>query len=428
MRLIHHMRTSIFVFLAFIGMIMTTQVDAKEPFQVTSSFLLTSDREAALEPLAIKQAFNGDFVIAGDVRASQQAWATRINPEGKVLWAYYLGFDDADKIKFSHTVAAHPEFRGIVSKPNGDVYLCGSMSHASGDAPTSLLVHLDSDGKLLQKRFIPGPPMKIGADVLSVRYYFDDCMDWNDGIAIIGRGTYFSKSASENIPRQRHLYWLVVLDSDGAIKWQKQIPTLANDFALLPGEISLTTMGKNLVIVATNNVDTEIALLEASGEIKARTNLKGRFILIREENSKETLQLLGPSSNTGLSREVYFFNENLEQVKHIRGSHPKNFVPIRAYRGVDQSIVVFGASVHSFGERYRTSVASVDPLLQSEKLMDMDDSKFSDGGWIRAVSSTKDYGQFAIARPWVDRSSDVKDKNVSPGFKRGGILDLVKQK
>jgi len=153
---------------------------------------------AVLGPKAMIRADDGGFIIAGRINSTQEAWATKTDAEGQVLWRYQL------KVKDQLPIGQGAEFNDIAAMPDGSSFACGQMPTQGSYVP-GLLVHLDKTGKPLSEQLlIPehGPAHGVAN--------FNACARWGDGVAIVGKVRQFHGGG-----RNDTFYWLLALDSSG---------------------------------------------------------------------------------------------------------------------------------------------------------------------------------------------------------------------
>lgn len=401
------------IFTFVMTLIMTTNPAFAEKLVMKREVLLTNEQEVVIEPSNISLTNDGGFIVVGN--AGMLAMARKIDPLGKTLWMYTSELHD--KATFPHPAA----FRGIAEMTDSSIYLCGNVPSSPGKAPSGLLAHLDSSGRVLDERLIV-PQNPIERSVTSV----SNCIQWGDGLLIVGNIARLNGGSN---PGMKTWHWLLMLDSTGKVKWEKQILSLGmNSLVDIRGTVLVAKEG-NIFFSVTDNVNSELLNLSSTGEVQARKQLAGRFQFVHPVNSDGLLQIYGSfTSNTKPPRAAIFLNDKLEEIQKIQGDHPADFVAHLIYRKPDQSLVLFGSSVHTFGERLRSGIVHVDRLLQTEYSLDFDRDGLFDGGSIGAATPTKNSGEYALARSLVTLGKgDKYSGDIEPGFKRGAVLNFVQQ-
>lgn len=163
----------------------------------------------------IVAASNGQYVVAGysssndgDVSGNHgiiDYWVFKIDYNGKLLWQKMYGGSDTDWAT-SITVSHNGGFvlTGYTSSNDGDV----NGNHGYDDI---WVIDLDSNGNLVWQRALGGS---------SYDYAFSIIMDPLDGYAISGE-TFSTDGDLPEPPIGGGDAWVVVLDWNGSIKWQK---------------------------------------------------------------------------------------------------------------------------------------------------------------------------------------------------------------
>jgi hypothetical protein len=188
------------------GLFMTNVAISKD-LAITREVIIPREGAWPNEPNIIVRADDGGFILAGG------PWVIKIDADGKVLWRYVR-----DKLIADYT--------GAVAMPDGTTFLCGSMQLLGGrEFSPSIFTHLDASGNLLNEQLIfPQNKAEHGGS------HFDGCVRWGSGIAVVGRIHNVLRQASGSgsaftAPLVEKYYWLMMLDSDGKVQWEKQIPT-----------------------------------------------------------------------------------------------------------------------------------------------------------------------------------------------------------
>ena len=407
--------------------LMTMNADAQKIEQLVSGAPMpfSIEREAALHPLAIAPTADEAFIVVGSSSATKQAWASKVSAQGKVIWTYLRDLQADDQPSAGGRLRlASPAFSGIVPMPNGEAYLCGHMPRSSALLPMSFLARLDAKGKVLSERFLA--PDQV--DNVVSRYGLDNCTRWADGIAIVGHGEQLSNFDGKRYLNERSFFWVIMLDREGNVRWQKQIPTITEKFNLVAEGVSLIPAQSGLVFSATDNVDTEIVRLNTAGEVQAHRKIGGRYLVVHQAGADETVELFGSTSPTSSSsyREVIVLNSGLAEVRRAQGKSPENFVPRVVYRSRDQSLVLFGSTVHLSGERLRSGAVLVNQSLTAQRSLGFDQEGYFDSGSIWAAAPAKTPGEFIVARSLVKMDDHRKIGAIPPEFNRGAVLNFVR--
>lgn len=414
----------LFISIISIFLIMANKSNAENPsiIGIERVEFLSAPQQAAMQPVAITKTSDGGFIIAGSVSATKQGWVSKISSQGKILWNYFRDLSEEDRQAFAGQLTFHPQFRGIVSMPNGDTFVCGTIPHnPSSRIPTSVLTHLDPLGKLIGERFISGP--KLGP--ITPRYSFDACLRWREMVIILGHGSIADGSMP---PRENTLFWLIAFDGAGNKVWERQIRTVGKNFVPDPDGFNLAAKDSNLFFTATDNDSTEIVSVDMKGIVQAHRQIVGRFLTVQAPATEPGLSIFG-STPTGQNKSklIISLSPNLEELGRIEGTRPDDFVPRAVYRMRDQSLAIFGSTIHSFGERLRSSIASIDPLLQKQKILTFENDGFVDSGYVSAVATANNSDEFVVVRPFafVEREN-MKSGNSDLQSKRGAVVNFIR--
>lgn len=218
-------------------------------------------REVILEigraptPHALAQTKDGGYVIAGSVWVP---WATRVDANGNVVWRYELS---------AYNPSAPKEGKGHYNStavlPDDSAIFCGEMELAPtpekrvGDI-VGMLTHLDKAGRLMSHQLLyPNSDKDYSLSRL------DKCMSWGDGVAVVGHVSHFPKQGG-----REDSFWLIALDGNGEIKWEKIIPKVRDgDAVVMPNQDLLIFSGfeRNGTIWNAGSIR-----LDKNGEIKSQ--------------------------------------------------------------------------------------------------------------------------------------------------------------
>lgn len=404
--------------------------DLQTPVETHQAFIQT-DQRLPINPLAIVPTDDG-LIVAG--WSGTRAWAAKTDAVGRILWTYHVekpaGYDAGP------WMSVKPEFSSAAVMPDGSIWLIGSTLEEN--KRVGLLVHLDSQGKVLLERTILPPRAAVQDAKVQV---LTECVRWGDGIGIVGN-TFTKKLTPDPpapagvlrpLPESRNLaYWVLALDAQGNITFNDTIPSEQFAF-IVPKGLDLLTTGSDLVISATTNFMTEVLRLSPSGAIAARQQFPNGFLgLVRPVVPDGKLQLLGTfvsaanSKPDQVRRQVLItLDEQLREV-HRQEAQP----PISGsvtYRMPDHSFVVFGAEVHDIGERYTSQIMHVDPTLQHKRALSPRRGVVSDNGIIYTAVPLGATGRFVAATLAVVKgfSSQPVSVDEAPGFLRGAVLDFI---
>jgi hypothetical protein len=347
-----------------------------------------------ITPLVASGAADKGIIIAGS--AGPGAFATKVDTEGKVLWNYTIGFQDP----VSYPMPSHPEFGGVVTMPDGSIFLCGHMGRPRGSsAPTALLAHLDPAGHVLSENLLASPSATGGPDEGG---WLQSCIQWGDGLLAMSVGGRVVRPMTPgHLPETESWFRFVRLDAAGNVQWERHIAVAPVDTPG-PGDVVLLAVGPDVVLSAAGSLNTELLRISASGDVLAQKKLSGRFLFVRPVVPDGVLQLFGNVANVPQSMAITL-DEQLNEIGRVQENHPQDFLMSVAYRMPDRSLVLFGSGIHNRGPRFTSRIVHVDGALQKEQYLEPgpNRSPYRDLGSIWAAAPAGSVGEFVVARSLV---------------------------
>lgn len=228
---------------------------------------------------AIQQTSDGNFILAGYAESDNgnvtgnhggdDYWIVKLNSEGSIIWQKSLGGSEKD------------EANSIQQTSDGGYIVAGFSDSDDGDAPGNYggndywIVKLDGLGNLLwQKRF--------GGMNTDEAYSISQTTD--GGYVIAGYSNSNSGDVSGN--HGGFDYWVVKLDADGNLMWQKSLGGSDNDDAY---SILQTTDGGFIIAGTSFSGDHDVSYnhgeqdywivkLNGSGDLEWQKSLGGSDI------------------------------------------------------------------------------------------------------------------------------------------------------
>jgi hypothetical protein len=283
----------------------------------------------------------GGFVVVG---GAASAWAVATDANGQFLWKYSVPTDPGVRMQVQST------FHRVVSLASGSVLACGEL-WTKNNQQTAIVVILDSHGKLVEQRTIfPKDDQTVTTSS------FDSCIAWGDGFALTG--TWYDHQR-----RQAH-YWLVKLDKNGMLEWEK----LGEE---LPGSDGAITADQNLTLVGipVRAQAVTITRFDPKGEVVATRMTPFREArVVRSVESASEVKVIGVDSDT--------HNVLLSLSGDLKDTRPPKrleWLSIRegcAYLLPDGSVALFGNKFISGGV-YRASIGWLDRNNADDKIETM---------------------------------------------------------
>lgn len=202
-------------------------------------------------PRAVKLALDGDIIIVGttDIDVSvndvygEHIWIQRLNKDGKIKWQKtIIGGECEDYAK------------AIALAPNGDLIIAGTTGNFDETCDDSAwILRLDKTGNIRWQRF-----------------YKANTASGAHEVAIVKNGDILIAGASYRLGTNGGDAWVLTLDEDGNVKWQKiyggKDVDYANSVAITPsGEVVITGKTKSF---GTGIGDVWVLRLPANGELE----------------------------------------------------------------------------------------------------------------------------------------------------------------
>lgn len=390
------------VIIFLVGLIiMSAAAEAKQLTLMREVIIKDELTGAVLNPNAITHADDGGYIIAGRINPTQQAWATKTDAEGKVLWRYQIAVQD------KLPIGQGAEFNGVAAMADGSAYLCGRMPHAPGVYGPGLLVHLNATGQVISERLLV--PQKRAA---AGSAYFYDCVRWHDGIAIVGSIRQFP-----GLGQDESFYWLLALDAAGNMKWESLVRTT---FDAIDEVGQLCVVADDSLVFSGRRLGdkTELIRVNPSGGLEVHKKLAGQFRLIHPVSNDGLLQAFGYAAS-GKSTTITL-DDRLEELGRTEGSYPDNFHPRLIYRLPNQSFALFGSAIRAGGAQFTSRIIHVDPALQSGQVLELAHEPFHDSGYVKVAVPTGKEGEFVTVRNLYTL--------IPSDETRGAVLDFIQIK
>jgi hypothetical protein len=385
----------------FIATLMSAHAHATE-ISLVRQVILRDKTGLVLQPNVIVRAGNDDFVVAGSIPGAQEAWATKIDAQGKPIWRYVTGVRDSGLAP-----GDVPEFRGAAVMKDGSTFLCGYMPTPAGKYLPALLTHLDAAGHTINESLLK--PSNSAEHGLS---YLDDCVPWKNGVAMLGHVIHFVGGQTRN------LYWTLALDQRGHLLWETLLPTqLDNLDSVGPWQVGPLMVYSDFgLLFAGGNSSTEVFWVSETGDLIAKTKFSGAFRLFRNLDVPRVPEMYG-SVSSGLLKTVALDN-NLTITHTSQANKMLKFDPYIAYQMPNKSIVMFGSSRAGYAKQLGMYI---DSTLQSAQAIDLHHHGYADTAFISAAAPTGRDGEYVTARPLM--KEDFSGTNLEA---IGAILDFIK--
>ncbi len=308
---------------------------AAETITLVREVTLESGR--AIRPTSITRMLGG-YVITGSASFSF-GWVVRTDEAGNVLWRYTDPGGASVKLRVQS-----PTFNGVVPMPDGSVLLCGNKPEDQRGRRAGLISVLDKSGQLLKQQVLyPNSDESFAPSSLNW------CIPWGDGAAVLG-STYRARRdprSGSGIMRGDYFFWLLAVDSNGSLKWEKLIPRVFGGGAIRQRMSVAALQGGDLVFSTWDTKPpmgaTDIVRVDERGKVKVRRELQRAFRVLRSGVSESGIFALGFSKEGPTLLQL---SQDLRDVAEVRGtvSSPGN-VPWVEYLLSDRSVALFGSRV-----------------------------------------------------------------------------------
>jgi len=192
-------------------------------------------------------AYSNDYDVTGNHGGSGDAWIVKLDSSGNIAWQKCLGGSDSDAAtSIQQTTDGGYIVAGFTYSNDGDV----SGKHGSSDA---WIVKLDLSGNIVWQKCLGGSNVE---QAYSIRQTTDD------GYIVAGWSNSNDGDVSGN--HGNGDYWIVKLDSNGNIEWQKCLGgSGADDYAY---SIQQTTDGGYIVAGTAYSSGCDITGAHGSGD------------------------------------------------------------------------------------------------------------------------------------------------------------------
>jgi hypothetical protein len=390
---------------ALMAIALPFNVAAAADLVATRQVILKDERNGALmiEPRSILRMEDGGFLVSGHIFATQSAWAVRTDAEGKAIWRYDVNI--RDELPRGQGAV----FNSATVVPDGSAYFCGSMPRPADTSSPGLLVHVDAAGRPLSERLLT-PSDPLGAEVsLS---YFEQCLRWGAGTAIIGRTVLFHRIVPDRAERRSNeYYWIVMLNGSGEVVSEKLIPTSLPQGVIEDVESAQIESDGSLLLIGHRTSESELLRIGRNGEVLVRKSLLGGYHIVKAVLADDRLQVFGGD------HELLTLDSQLGVIAQKSGRHLSAFVTHDAYRLPDESLVLFGST----GDSPHSRATWVSATLDSERHIDFEKRSESDGGFVAAAAIANSPREFITARKLFKRIPSERAGS-------GAALDFVQVK
>ncbi|PLX06118.1 MAG: hypothetical protein C0596_16665 [Marinilabiliales bacterium] len=190
---------------------------------------------------------DGDFVLVGELFTSYGIW--KIDGNGNTIWTKHIGGYSLDRAE--HIIQTHDQgfiISGRSRSDEGDV----SGHHGTDDFSDFWIVKLNSEGEIDWEK-------SYGGSDDDVSYCIEETLD--GGYIAVGYAKSIDGDISQNYGNAD--YWVVKLNSEGNIEWEKTYGGIYDDFA----RSVICLSSGNFLVFGYSNQDFYAIMIDDTGQI-----------------------------------------------------------------------------------------------------------------------------------------------------------------
>lgn len=201
----------------------------------------------AMEPRTLTELNDGSIIIAGETPAAgnpyfKHLWVVKLGNLGDIVWQKAYSHNGNEANAFS-----------LTATPNGGVAVVG---HTYVNSEDYWILNLDQDGSVIWQRTFGSPTSSETATIIRTTP--------DNGFIIAGYSDSFSNTSdAQDI-------WILKLNSQGIIEWQKKVDGEGYD---LIGDLAVTSNGDSYFVGTTgkwediSQTDLWVFKLDSSGNL-----------------------------------------------------------------------------------------------------------------------------------------------------------------
>jgi hypothetical protein len=132
----------------------------------------------------------------------------------------------------------------------------------------------------------------------------------------------------------------------------------------------MAEIGKELILAATDNHDTEIVAIDNSGVVLSRRVISGRYQIVRSIRESTVVRLIGgiPAGDRTI---LLSLDSGLNEIGRTQGLPHGDFDSKVSVQIGDSSIMLVGNTIHKQGDPYRPGVAQLNETLSDIELFSL---------------------------------------------------------
>jgi hypothetical protein len=311
-----------------------------EGFEVKQKVVLP---ESSASDILMARVPKKGYLLTGSIRGNQ-AWAAFIDNNGQQEWSYSVPQDVPPLNQHVSHAWRSSRFRSAVELRNGNTLICGEKDTGEDDKPNILgmLTIVNVKGELINQKLI-----SPGGDEYRLNKLIQ-CGTFGDGY--FAAGTTYKRMKNKDNPSSfydlQHFFWLIKLDGDGNILWEKLI---SNGFGIgysLPwivmgnGDIVFSGSSPKIVKSSGLTLTSGIIRINQQGEVVAYRSFEGVMQLVGQAAPATYIRLVPTELKSG-GMFLKTLNDDLSDASDVL-TDGEEFSVKKAIELPDHSIVLAG--------------------------------------------------------------------------------------
>jgi hypothetical protein len=320
--------------------ISTSNFAIAEGFEVKQKVVLP---ESSASYILMTRVPKKGYLLTGSIWGNQ-AWAAFIDNNGQQEWSYSVPQDVPPLNQHVSHAWRSSRFRSAVELRNGNTLICGEKDIGEDKNPNKLgmLTILSKKGELISQRLIASEGDDYGMN------RFVQCGALGDGY--FAAGTTYKRIKNKDSPDSfygvQNFFWIIKLDGDGNILWEKLI---SNGFGVrnsLPwivmenGDIVFSGSSPKIVKSSGLTLTSGIIRINQQGEVVAYRSFEGVMQLVGQATPATYIRLVPTELKSG-GMFLKTLNDDLSDASEV-ATDGEEFAVKKAIELPDHSLVLAG--------------------------------------------------------------------------------------
>ena len=211
--------------------------------------------------------------------------------QGAIIWQHEIPFAD-DVLLSPQFVPAYyyPQFYSPVLLPDGKILAIGNLPHPPNAISSEIFaLCLDIDGNICGRKTIYSNRL----NETKIQTLGLGCFAWDRGMVAFGSADKVTRFGSPGVsPISENFYWIGMFDEHGDLERNVFIPD-AKIQSASQNELGMVQVGKELILLASDNVNSELLVIDEKGRPLVRRSLEGRFQFVYPLSAEESVHIIG---------------------------------------------------------------------------------------------------------------------------------------